>query len=353
MRGGEPRIKLWRGSWAVVWREDGQTRRSALGTADRQEAETGFADWKHKRETIRPDGILTVGKLLRTYLDARPQVIERPVLEAWFRNHLPEHVTQKAVDEYSLKRKAAASTAKTELGLLSTALAYAFRQKWIERPVAFDLPSGSPPRERWITKPEAKKLIASAKALHVRTFIAVAAYTGARAGAILDLTWDRVGTKIDFNVPGRAVTRKRRAVVPISDDLAEALREAKSAALTDYVVEFGGERVQSIKHGFRNAAIRAGLKGVTPHTLRHSYATWMAMGGVPMRKIADALGHTSVAMVESVYAKFAPDYLDDTLRVLNSAPEVQGNRIGRGKPGTPGKTKTATKKKPNKIKPRD
>lgn len=349
---GEPRLKLWRGSYAVVWREGGQTRRSALGTTDRKEAETGLAAWKHARESVRPDGTLTVGKLLRAYHDARPQVIERPTLEAWFGNHLPEHVTQKAVDAYAKARKAAPSTAKTELGLLSTALTYAYRQKWIERPIAFDLPQGSPPRERWITKAEAKKLIQSAHALHVRTFIAIAAYTGARAGAILDLTWDRVGQKIDFNVPGRAVTRKRRAVVPISDDLAEALQEAKSAALTGYVVEFGGERVKSIKHGFRNAAIRAGLKGVTPHTLRHSYATWMAMGGVPMRKIADALGHTSVAMVESVYAKFAPDYLDDTLRVLNSAPKVRKNLTERGKSGTAGKSEVTAKKKPSKIKPR-
>lgn len=348
---GEPKLKLWRGSYAVVWRESGQTRRSSLGTADRQEAETGFAAWRHARESVRPDGTLTVGKLLRTYHDARPQVIERPVLEAWFRNHLPEHVTQKAVDEYAKARKAAPSTAKTELGLLSTALSYAYKQKWIERPVAFDLPQGSPPRERWITQAEAERLIAAAKTPHVRTFIAIAAYTGARAGAILDLTWDRVGRNIDFNVPGRAVTRKRRATVPIPPQLATVLQEAKSAALSDYVVEFAGGRVKSVKHGFHNATVRAKLQDVTPHTLRHSFATWMAMGGMPMRKIADALGHTSVAMVESVYAKFAPDYLDDVSRILNSAPEVRPNRNPQGKTRTAGKTKTADKKKPNKIKP--
>lgn len=337
---GEPKLKLWRGNYAVVWREGGRTRRVALGTTDRQIAETGFAAWRHARETIRPEGTLTVGRILEAYHDARPQVIPRPRLAAHFSAYLPEHVTQKAVDDYAKGRGAAPSTAKTELGLLSTALVYAFRQKWIERPVAFDLPQGSPPRERWITKAEAAKLIAAAKTIHVKTFIAIAAYTGARAGAILDLTWDRVGERnVDFNVPGRVVTRKRRAVVPIADDLASVLQEAKSAALSDYVVEFAGEPVKSIKHGFRNAAIRAGLKGVTPHTLRHSYATWMAMGGVPMRKIADALGHTSVAMVESVYAKFAPDYLDDTLRVLNSGPAVRKNRSGRPESGNAAKSK--------------
>lgn len=349
---GEPKLKLWRGSYAVVWREDGKTRRSALGTADRQAAETGFAEWKHQRESVRPDGILTVGKILDAYLDARPQVIPRPKLAAHFGNHLPEHVTQKATDEYARNRGGSPATAKTELGLLSTALVYAYRQKWIERPVAFDLPQGGAPRELWITKAEAATLIEAAKSIHVKTFIAIAAYTGARAGAILDLTWDRVGKNIDFNVPGRVVTRKRRATVPIADHLAEVLQEAKSAALSPYVVEFAGGPVKSIKHGFHNAAVRAGLKGVTPHTLRHSLATWLAMDGVPMRKIADTLGHSSVSMVERVYAKFAPDYLDDVMASLNSAPRVPKNRKGRGESRTAAKTKSRDARKPSKIKPR-
>lgn len=342
---GEPRLKLWRGTYAVVWREGGQTHRAALGTADRQIAETGFAAWKHARENVRPDGILTVGKILRAYHDARPQVIERPVLEGWFRNHLPEHITQKATDEYAKARKAAASTAKTELGLLSTALSYAHRQKWIDRPVAFDLPQASPPRERWISKEEADRLIEAAAAPHVKLFIQIARWTGARAGAILDLTWDRVTATIDFNPPGRIQTRKRRAVVPIAPKLKAALDEARGIALSDYVIELGGEPVQSVKKGFRNAALRAGLKDVTPHTIRHSVATWAAGDGVPMRKIADLLGHTSVAMVERVYAKYVPGYLADVVASLDSAPAVRGNRNRRGESRTAAKSKATRLKK--------
>lgn len=346
MRGGGPKVKLWRGSYAVVWREGGRTRRQALGTTDYEAAQTGLAAWKHARENVRPSGILTVGRIISAYLDARPQVIPRPKLSDYFGAYLPEHITQAATDGYAKARKAAKATVKTELGLLSTALQYAYRQKWIDRPVAFDLPQGSPPRERWITQAEAETLIRAASAHHVKVFIALAAYTGARAGAILDLTWDRVGRNIDYNVPGRATTRKRRATSTIPPQLAAVLQEAKSAALSPYVVEFAGGRVQSVKHGFYNATVRAGLKGVTPHTLRHSFATWLAMGGMDMRKIADALGHTSVAMVESVYAKFSPDYLDDVSRILNSAPRVQKNRKARGKSGTASKSKPTSRKNP-------
>lgn len=43
-----------------------------------------------------------------------------------------------------------------------------------------------------------------------------------------------------------------------------------------------GHRVQSIKKGFAAATKRGGLPDVTPHILRHTAASWMAMADVPM-----------------------------------------------------------------------
>jgi len=345
---GEPRIKPYRGVLSVVWRQGGRTHRESLRTNDPEAAKTSFAEWQHRRTSARPEGEPTVGKLIDAYLTARPQVIPRPKLRAYFEHHLSDHISQDAIDAYAKKRKASASTAKTELGLLRTALSFAAKRKWIAPVAGFDLPSGSPPRERWITKEEADRLIESATAPHVKLFITIARWTGARAGAILDLKWGRVGRTINFQPADRPVTRKRRADVPVSRQLAEALQEAKLTASDSkdgYVVEFAGERVKSIKRGFRAAANRAKLEKVTPHTIRHSVATWAAMDGVSMRKIADFLGHTSEDMVERVYAKFAPGYLADVVESLNSAPAVQVNRKVRGKTRTAAKSKTGKPKK--------
>jgi len=61
----------------------------------------------------------------------------------------------------------------------------------------------------------------------------------------------------------------------------------------------------------------AGLKKVSPHTLRHTAAVHMAAAGVPMAKISQYLGHSSTAMTERVYARFAPDHLTEAAAVLD------------------------------------
>ena len=49
----------------------------------------------------------------------------------------------------------------------------------------------------------------------------------------------------------------------------------------------------------RSACRRAGLKGVTFHTLRHTFASWLGqMSGVEALTIRDLLGHSSVTMTD-------------------------------------------------------
>ena len=54
--------------------------------------------------------------------------------------------------------------------------------------------------------------------------------------------------------------------------------------------------------------VRAGLQGVTRHTLRHTWATWAAQHRVSMWDIAGVLGDT-VETVTRNYAHHSPDDL--------------------------------------------
>ncbi|MSP03489.1 MAG: hypothetical protein EXR07_20975 [Acetobacteraceae bacterium] len=96
------------------------------------------------------------------------------------------------------------------------------------------------------------------------------------------------------------------------------LGEARAAATCPYVVEYAGEKVASVKTGTRAAARRANLPGVTPHILRHTAATWMALAGVPMIEIARILGHRDSRITERVYAKHSPDYLRRAVDALSA-----------------------------------
>lgn len=340
------RLGWYRDKWAVIWVENGRTRRVSLGETDEQAAQVEFRDWVAKRRLIRPAGVVTVGSILESYFKAKPEVIYRRHLTDWFRHHLPPSINQPLLDAYSAHRgDVSASTIRSELAILGTALKWAVKMDLIEKAPYVPLPEGSPPRELWITRKDADKLVKAAGSFHIELFILIAKNTAARAGAILGLRWEQVkGGRIDFNEPGKPRTRKKRAEVPVTPELAKALEVAKMGARTPFVIEYAGKRVGSVKKGFARAAARAGLPDVTPHVLRHSVATWLAGDGVPLEQIAAMLGN-SVKIVERVYAKYTPGYLSKAMRSLGRGQMVQMRHKAPNKPGTPAKTGTKPAKK--------
>jgi integrase len=64
----------------------------------------------------------------------------------------------------------------------------------------------------------------------------------------------------------------------------------------------------------REVARRAGVSGVTPYSLRHTFATDALAAGVPDAQVAELLGHTGTAMLHRHYA-----HLTGKARVMRAA----------------------------------
>jgi integrase len=180
-------------------------------------------------------------------------------------------------------------------------------------------------KERWLTYAEALELYRAVRHWrwrYLNLFIRIGLGTGARHEAILSLTWDRVDLEtgvIDFRVPGRAETKKRRPNAPVNDRLLRLLRAAHKVREGDHVIWHRGGPVLSVKKAFAAACKRAKLKKVTPHTLKHTYITWLLRAKQPIWEVAK-LTNTSAATIDKVYGHHAHDQLKSVANALKGVP---------------------------------
>ena len=310
-------LTIHRGKLAVTFREGNQRLRISTGTADRGLAEARARQiWQQR--TAAPSE--RIGELWPRYVKDRVQDGARAdrfkshwtALEPHFGHRLGKAVNRDDCRAYVTERREkgySASTIRTDLELLRACL----RWRYGSDAPAIWIPPASAPRDRWLTKDEARALVDAATTPHIKLFLTLGLATGARAGAILDLTWDRIdfahGT-IDFRPSGRHQTNKRRTVVPMNVTARSALEEAYRGRLTDHVIEFAGKPVGEVKKALQRLSARTGIM-FSPHVLRHTCAVWMAQADVPMEKIAQYLGHTSTRITFSTYARYSPSFMRD------------------------------------------
>lgn len=314
----ERRIKLYRGAWCVVWSErigdKTVTKRHSLRTDDRGTAERNFQEYlrqlKNTGETIAE--ILDQWAEDRKHLQSITAAKSRfRVLKDFFGNLLPDQITRDLCRAYVKKRAVGNSTSRNELAILRSAVNW----KNPHNKAVFELPPPVPPKDHFLSKGEYKKLLNAASG-HIKLFIIVAFHTGARSNAVLDLTWDRVDLDRKLiNLSKGVQTNKRRALVPINDVLLKHLKDAHFARTCDYVIEYGGKNIVSIRKAFGKTAQKAGVK-TSPHVLRHTAAMVMAEGKTPLEEIEQFLGHSGRSTTQRVYAKYSPTYLKTAASTL-------------------------------------
>lgn len=344
------------GYFYAHWTEGRRSKRKSMGTKDKTLATQRFAQWlllggQHPGAEVA----YTIEDLWTVYYEkhVRPNVVGIATVDQSWANLKPHfaaltvpQIDQDAIDGYTAKRATGRIgkpskpiTVRRELLYLMAALNFCakaprrmFPKAMIE---AVELPKAGDPRDRWLKMDEVQRLLDAARRMRRgdrlsrgERFLWIALETAARKQAILDLTWDRVDFDtgvIEFEVPGRRRTKKRRATVAISSSLRPVLERAYKERTGDLVMDSKAAVWSTIQHaaikaGFSEQTVNRGEKpkgtGISPHVLRHTAATHMARRGVPLWKIANILGNT-LAVVEKVYAKWQPDDPASTVDLIS------------------------------------
>jgi hypothetical protein len=175
-------------------------------------------------------------------------------------------------------------------------------------------------RERWLTAEE-RELLLGELPLEVGRLALFLVYTGARLGEALALEWGQVlADGVVFTTLKGKSKRPRRRKVPLHPRV-EALLGVLRAETggVGRVFRSSTGRAWTAHHQvdrvFKRAAERLGWDDVTPHTLRHTFASHLVMKGVGLREVADLLGHSSLAMVVR-YSHLSPTHLRSAVERL-------------------------------------
>lgn len=319
-----------RGGFCVYWQgDDGKRRRYQLAARTRKEAEAEALKVYAKETYDSRDTDPTIAEIWAVYIEhlgdkptAKTMGFTGKAVLPHFGHYRSQDIDKDLCDSYSELRYSQGrkqGTVWTELGHVKSALKYAAKVRMIDRAPHIWRPSKPAPKDRFLTRAEISILVDACASPHIRLAVILLLGTAGRVGAILDLEWDRVdfqAGQINLRLPD-GEGRKGRANVPMNGMTRAALSATHEAALSDYVVEYAGGPIKSIKKGFTSACERAKLEGVSLHTLRHTAAVHMAEAGVPMEKISQYLGHSHTSVTERIYARYTPSAMQDAADVLN------------------------------------
>jgi len=298
------RGEVW---WIAIRHRGGRIRRSAR-TADRENAQRQHDELKARLWQQKHSG-RTLADALLAWTKAKPRSrSELNALKQIRRTYKDRRLVD--VSEASLIEafgEKSPGTYNKLIVIVRSALNMARRAGWIDAVPRIGKRKEPETAMRYLT---AEQWVALRDELpeHLRAMAAFALATGLRWSNVSGLTWDRVSVERGIAwVEARDAKGKRAIQIPLSKTARTVLRGV-SGPREGYVFTWRGKRVGSPKTAWRKAITRARLDGFRFHDLRHTWASWHAMGGTPADVLQKLGAWRTPAMVQR-YTHLAPSYV--------------------------------------------
>lgn len=371
-----PDSPIW---WISFTNASGERTRESSGTQDREEAKAlegrkraevhRVARWGEPRPR-------TVDEVLLQYLRDTPDkksgerdLYSAQRLQGAWTGRSVHTLTADDITSYKAMRKAATDrrgrskpatdgTIARELGLLSAAIDHCNAEHdWnLPNPTAGRIPQPRRRAPRWLSPSEANALLDAAmrvpRAPHLVDFIELGLLTGMRSDEMLALTWSRVDfahqlvyfdrddqkSEIPGSIPlspgAIAVLTRRRAWIRSHPATERNPHRDPETAWVFPSMKVPGARVTEIKNSWAAACELAGVRRATPHTLRHTFASWLVQRGKPLRTVCELCRHADIRTTMR-YAHLAPHSGADAVAVLDEV--LSRSRSGHANENGPAK----------------
>ncbi len=323
--------------WWMTYRDAVGTQRfESSKTSNKKEAEQRLIDRRKEAmegivpaPAIKPIALDDLKERYLSYVGHQRGVSTKHYHFAHFKRvwgNPPIHsLTVEVLDQYRalrLTEKVGPATINREMATLKHALSKAVEWKLLRKALREELtairkyqePDG---RLRYLSgEAEADRLLQACEPW-LKPIVLTAIHTGMRKGELLGLTWDCVDMTHGFIRLKQTKNGKARAL-PLNETLWGLFSQLRTQPAVPWVFhDHAGHRWDDVRHGFDRACEAAGLTDFHFHDLRHTFASWLIMRGVPLATVSNLLGHTSPTMTLR-YAHLSPKHLTSAVRVLDS-----------------------------------
>lgn len=278
----------------------------------------------------RPSEVVSKESILRVHLIP------------FFDNRPLDTIGPKDIEAYKAAKRAPAGegdkplsekTVNNHLTVLRKLLVTAEEWELIDRVPTVRRLKVPPAKFDWLTAEEGARFLAALEE-HYPQWVALfwaALRTGLRRGELFALAWDDVDLVAGVLTVRHSVYRGklgppkngRERSVPLTAGLVAVLKSHRAQSRLRSAFLFPDAKGKLTIHQdhidrpLHGALRRAGLRKVTFHSLRHSFASQLVSAGRSLKEVQELLGHTSMQMTMR-YAHLAPGRMRDAVAVLDA-----------------------------------
>ncbi|MFA5790578.1 MAG: tyrosine-type recombinase/integrase [Caldisericia bacterium] len=328
--------------WYIDYFADGKRHRISTKTTNKKVAEAqlhAIADKINKDELFLPQKI-TATQFIEKYLIYSQNhkahdtyKMETYVIDRFFKDKKDiflKKINPMHIEEYVNGRINAGvknTTANSDITILKVIFNQAIKWEYLNKnPVDSikKLPNITKKFPRFLSVDEIDSVLAECSPW-LYNIVVTLILTGMRIGELVNLTWNdinferhRIHIQSKDNWTPKAYQIRAIPIFPAVLDVLKRLpKNTKYVFMSSEKCKINKRNLQRRQFGKITKKLK--LKDVTIHTLRHTFASHLAMKGVDLRTISQLLGHSNTKTTE-IYSHIAQSHLDGAINQFASLP---------------------------------